>query len=164
MINKQQTHEYLIRNNAELISHLCHRRDVIHKIYQRITFLGALYISCVCLVVGLTWSLYLMHTFQEERIPGTTQLSHVPTMRLFNVKRKHVLSFPENCNHSVLFLHKCTPSPRLSRVASSVAIGLTIDNPLPLQLVVVSSLLAHSHSKREFDVFSRFGARECEFI
>lgn len=86
--------------------------------YQWITFLEALCISCVCLIVGLTWSLYLIHTFQEQWIPGTTQLSRVPTMRLFNVKRKHVLSFPENCNRSIFFHHKCVLSPFLSFAAN----------------------------------------------
>lgn len=83
-------------------------RDVIHVFCNRSGshfWVRCIYISCICLIVGLTWSLYLIHIFQEARIPGTTQLSRVPTMRRFNVKRKHVLSFPENCNRSVLFHH-----------------------------------------------------------
>lgn len=49
-------------------------RDVIHVFYNRSGshfWVRCIYISCICLIVGLTWSLYLIHNFQEARIPGT---------------------------------------------------------------------------------------------
>lgn len=114
-------------------------------------------ISCVCLIVGLTWSLYLIHTFQEQRIPGTTQLSRVPTMRLFNVKRKHVLSFPENCNRSIFFHRKCMLSPHLSLVDQHSPLVRQSATTLACSFRRSLILIQNANS----DVFSQFSFRKC---